>query len=72
MHQIPTGLETGGLVIREQSADHDQVRLASFTPEGRRLVDECDAAVDLLEDEVFAGLTPGERRTLRDLMDSSF
>lgn len=71
MHQILTSLESKGLVERETSADHGQVRLAALTSSGMRILDECAPVVDALEAEVFAGLSASDRQTLRVLIERS-
>jgi DNA-binding MarR family transcriptional regulator len=71
MHQILTSLETAGLVVREEAGDHKHVRLASLTGRGQTLLDGCDTAVDGLEDEAFASLSPSERHLLRTLVGRS-
>lgn len=58
-----------GLVVRETSVDHGQVRLTEMTPSGRRLLIECDDDVVVaLEDEVFGGLSAAEFRMVRELL----
>lgn len=72
MHQILRSLETKGLVEREKSAEHGQIRLASLTPSGLRMLERCDPSVDELEDEVFAHLSENDRKALRKLLESSY
>lgn len=71
MHQILTSLEEEGLVVRHTSAEHGQVRLASLTPSGERLLSRCEPTIDDLEEQLFEGLSAAERRTLRQLIERS-
>lgn len=57
-----------GLVVRETSVDHGQVRLTEMTPSGRRLLIECDDVVVALEDDVLGGVSAAEFRMVRELL----
>lgn len=43
--------------------------IVEITPEGSERIPVCDAPLDQLEDQLFAGLSADERERLRDLLE---
>lgn len=62
-------LERAGLVTRRPSPTDRRHRHIIATDEGRRLCETTEARLQLVEDCVLEGLSAGERRTLRDLLE---
>lgn len=61
MIEVLNALERKGLIRRDTHPNHRRVYPASLTDQGRRVLAECDAGVDALEDEMLSGLAPEER-----------
>ncbi|MFR9728868.1 MarR family winged helix-turn-helix transcriptional regulator [Saccharopolyspora sp. MS10] len=66
MHEMVLTLEKRGLIERGPDEGNRRVLLASLTADGRRLLAECAPAVQELEDELLADLSPGQRVTFRE------
>ena len=66
MIEVLNALEEKGLVRRDPHPNHRRVYPASLTEVGRRVLAECDAEVEALEDEMLAGLEPSERELLHE------
>jgi DNA-binding MarR family transcriptional regulator len=66
MSEVIEALENKGLIERNQHPNHRRVFPAVLTAEGRRVLAACDAAVDELEREMLADLTPHQERSLRN------
>lgn len=73
MHQVVNALEQRGLIRRSSSPDHGRVQMAELTGSGKDLLEKCDAAVALVEADLFGALGPDEesllRRFLQDTID---
>ncbi len=61
MNEVIRSLEDRDLVLREPSPAHKAIRHTYLTEEGRRLLDDCDAAVDGMEAVMLEGIPQGER-----------
>jgi DNA-binding MarR family transcriptional regulator len=61
-------LEASGLVVRTSDPGDRRSVLVSLTAEGARLVDRLDRARRRSAEEVFGGLSPGQRAELRELL----
>jgi DNA-binding MarR family transcriptional regulator len=70
-NEVLTRLEERRLLRRLPDPQHGRVRPAELTAAGRRLLAKADAAVDVVEREMLAGLAAAERRALRDALASS-
>jgi DNA-binding MarR family transcriptional regulator len=68
MNEIVKGLEQRHLVRRMQSPDHGQIKMTNLTDIGERLLEECDGAIDDLEQALFGGLGSVGIRRLRDAL----
>jgi DNA-binding MarR family transcriptional regulator len=65
MSEVLEALEQKGLVERMPHPNHRRVFPAALTATGRRTLDSCNAAVDALEHEMLADLTPHQVRSMR-------
>jgi DNA-binding MarR family transcriptional regulator len=66
MNEVLAALEQRGLVMRNAHPNHRRVFPATLTPEGRRVVEACDAEVEALEREMLAELTPEQVKSMRN------
>lgn len=78
MHEMVSSLEKRGLLERPSSESHRSMRHIHLTDQGRGLLDQCNVAVDEMEEVMLAGVSSTERaeviavlrqsaRNLRDL-----
>jgi DNA-binding MarR family transcriptional regulator len=70
-NEVLARLEERKLLRRSPDPDHGRVKPAQLTAAGRRLLDKADAAVDVVEREMLAGMATAERRALRDALASA-
>ncbi len=61
-------LEEAGLATRRPSPTDRRARVVAITAKGTRLLGRARRMIAVTEDAVLAGLAPGERETLVDLM----
>ena len=61
MIEVLNALEQKGLIRREPHPNHRRVYPASLTDEGRRVLTLCDASVEVMEEEMLAGLDSTQR-----------
>ncbi|HTX32852.1 MAG TPA: MarR family transcriptional regulator [Solirubrobacteraceae bacterium] len=66
MSEVIEALEAKGFVERRPHPNHRRVFPATLTAEGRRVLDECEQAVDQMEREMLAGLSPIIQEHLRE------
>jgi DNA-binding MarR family transcriptional regulator len=66
MSEVIDALEKKGLVERNPHPNHRRVFPAVLTAQGRRVLKACNDAVDELEQEMLADLTPHQQRSLRN------
>jgi DNA-binding MarR family transcriptional regulator len=64
MSQVIAALERDGLIERQPDPSHRKILRARLTREGRRVLAECDRAVDALEQEMLAEVPAAARETL--------
>jgi DNA-binding MarR family transcriptional regulator len=69
-NEVLTRLEERKLLRRAPDPRHGRIRPAELTAAGRRLLAGADAAVDLVERDMLAGLTRTERQALRGALAS--
>jgi DNA-binding MarR family transcriptional regulator len=65
MIEVLNALERKGLIRRDPHPNHRRVYPASVTEEGRRVLAECDAAVEEMEEEMLTGLEAAERQLFK-------
>jgi DNA-binding MarR family transcriptional regulator len=63
-------LEEDGLVARRRDPDDRRRHIVEATAEGVKRVPICDDAVDALEEELFAELSPDDRERLHTMLRS--
>ncbi len=61
-------LEAGGLAVRRRDPGDRRRHLVEITGAGRRALERAERGMESVEDEVLAGLSPRERRQLRELL----
>src|SRR3954470_15972493 len=61
-------IEAHGWAHRRRAPEDRRRHVVDITPAGLAALERADAALDGLEDEVLASLSPEERETLRDLL----
>jgi DNA-binding MarR family transcriptional regulator len=66
MSEVLDALEKKGLVERSPHPNHRRVFPAAVTAKGRETLGACNAAVDELERQMLADLTPHQVRSLRN------
>jgi DNA-binding MarR family transcriptional regulator len=64
MLEILARLEQRGLLAREVDPAHKRVLRAQLTVAGTTLLDAADPSVQRLQDQVFAGVTSAQRRSM--------
>lgn len=65
MNETIFALEKRGLIFRQENPDNKRILLVTLTDTGRAMLGQCDALVDVIESEIFTGLTNDERETFR-------
>jgi DNA-binding MarR family transcriptional regulator len=71
MNEVIEALERKGLIVRNPHPSHRRVYPAMLTPAGRTVLAKCDVAVDELESQMLAGLTPSKVVALRSSIVSA-
>lgn len=66
MSEVIEALESKGLVKRKPHPNHRRVYPAVLTAKGRRVLAECERAVDEMETEMLGGLPPVVQQHLRE------
>jgi DNA-binding MarR family transcriptional regulator len=64
MLEILARLEDRDLLVREVDPAHRRVLRAQLTSAGQALLDAADPCVQQIQDRVFAGVTPAQRRSM--------
>ena len=64
MNQVLDQLTQAGLVERQPHATHGRILKTELTPQGRAVLDRCDAAVDLVETEMLQNMSKEESNAL--------
>jgi DNA-binding MarR family transcriptional regulator len=68
MSEVIASLEQKGLIRRGSHPSHRRVMPAELTAKGRRVLAECERAVNALEHEMLPGLDAPGRAALRDAL----
>jgi DNA-binding MarR family transcriptional regulator len=64
MYEVIEALEKKGLVGRTPHPNHRRVFPAALTAKGRKVLAACNTAIDELEEQMLADLTPHQARSL--------
>jgi DNA-binding MarR family transcriptional regulator len=70
MNLVVSALERRGLVERQPDPEHRRVLRASVTPTGLETLDRCDEAMDGIESDMLADLSPETIDTVREALAS--
>jgi len=65
MSETITIFEERGYILRKQSPEHKRILEISLTPTGRKLLEDCEAMVDKVEDKLFADMGKDSVEQLR-------
>jgi DNA-binding MarR family transcriptional regulator len=68
MNLVVSALERRQLVLRRPDPDHRRVLRASVTPPGLDVLDRCDRAMDEIEIDMLADLSPEMVDIVRDAL----
>jgi len=68
MNGIIVNLEATGLVVRHTDLSDARVRQADLTPAGRARLDDCQQAIDAIEEQMVIGLRIEERQWFLDAL----
>lgn len=68
MHEMISSLEGRGLLERAPSQSHRSIRHTHLTDKGRDLLERCNVAVDEMEEEMLAGVAPGRRAEMINIL----
>ena len=71
MSEVIEALEAKGLIRRDPHPSHRRIYPATLTAKGRKVLGECDRAVDLLEEQMLRDLSPSERAGLANALRSA-
>ncbi|MFZ0014312.1 MAG: MarR family transcriptional regulator [Acidimicrobiia bacterium] len=69
MHQLVNTLEERGLIERSSSPDHGRIQMTTLTSTGREVLEECDAAVAVVEERLFGPIGPDDEGDLRRIIE---
>jgi DNA-binding MarR family transcriptional regulator len=69
MHQLVNTLEEKALIERSSSPDHGRIQMTTLTHAGRDVLDECDAAVGVVEERLFGPVGPEAEGDLRRIIE---
>jgi DNA-binding MarR family transcriptional regulator len=69
MADMVTGLERRGLIARHRDPDNRRRLVITLTDAGRALLEEYDAPVEALEEQMLAGLTALQREDFRTYLN---
>ena len=68
MNPVIANLERRGLIKRTESTTNRRVLEASVTPRGRKVLDRCEASMDLIEADMLGDLTTADTNLLRSAL----
>jgi DNA-binding MarR family transcriptional regulator len=71
MSEVIEALEQRGLITRNAHPNHRRVLPVALTAKGRRVLAECEEAVDELEDEMLSALSRRERDAVLEALKSA-
>jgi len=68
MNELVTVLERKKLLKKSVDPAHKRILRLSLTAKGKKLLKDCNAALDLLEESLLQGLTTAETNSLKSLI----
>jgi DNA-binding MarR family transcriptional regulator len=68
MNEMIAALQHKQLIVRKESTEHRRILRISLTPEGSRLLQQCDRRVDRMEKQLFGALSAPELGALRSAL----
>jgi len=68
MNELVTVLERKKLLKKSVDPAHKRILRLRLTAKGKKLLTDCNGALDLLEDSLLGGFTAAETNTLRSLI----
>ena len=71
MHEMISSLEKRGMLERASSESHRSMRHTHLTGRGRQLLEQCEEAVDEMEEVMLAEVSPGQRAEMIAVMRQS-
>jgi DNA-binding MarR family transcriptional regulator len=69
-NEMVTALERRGLIRRRAAAEGGRALWIQLTAAGERTLSRCDEQVDILEEQLFGGVTRREEALFRDMLRS--
>lgn len=70
-HEMVVALERKGFVVRESDLTNRRVVKLFISEQGKRVLEQCHAQVDTLEEQMLLGMQDAERDQLRSLLEVS-
>jgi len=71
MHEMISSLENRGFLERASSESHRSMRHTHLSERGRELLDQCNVAVDEMEEVMLAGVSPQQRAEIIAILRQS-
>ena len=68
MNELVAVLEKKKLLKKTMDPAHRRILRISLTAKGKKVLDDCNIALDIMEESLLQGLSPGENETLRNLI----
>ena len=68
MNELVSVLERKKLLKKETDPAHRRILHLRLTAKGKKLLDDCNAALDTMEKDLLTGLSVAEAQTLRNLI----
>ncbi|MDX2047259.1 MAG: MarR family transcriptional regulator [Chitinophagaceae bacterium] len=68
MNELVTVLERKKLLKKSVDPSHKRILRLSLTAKGKKLLQDCNTALDIMEEILLKGLSAGETSTLRNLI----
>lgn len=70
MNEVVTTLQRKELIEKNVDADNKRILRISLTDKGRDVLKQCNETIDVVEKELFEGLSAAELQALRSLIGS--
>lgn len=69
MQVMVAGFERSGYIDRHADPDHQRILQNYLTDEGKRVLVECDAAADAIEERMLASMTEAQVQVFRETVE---